>query len=453
VLGLGRSGVALVSFLLDQGAQPVIFDEKPMVALAETLAATPPGTVEAHAGSSDWGDFAGCRYVLVSPGVAWGHPAIERARKAGAWVSSEIALFLALCPAPVIGITGTNGKTTTAALTAALLEAGALPGRVWLGGNIGQTVLDRVQRMRPEDWVVLELSSFQLETLDGQSPRIGVVTNITPDHLDRHGSMRRYTYLKGNILRWQGHEDAAVLNSGQSAAWALRSVSGGQVVPFSDGALARGGAYQLEGTLHLEVGGRERALMPRSELPLPGAHNVENALAAAAAAALAGVSDQAIVKGLRGFPGVEHRLEPVRDLAGVSWVNDAKATNSDACRRALLSYDRPIVLLAGGRGKGESFDPLMQLAKERLRALVAFGEDAGKLAGAARRGGVAQVREVRNLEEAVDAASSLAEPGDVALLSPACASFDQFSDFEARGRAFKSLVMAMPVSKARAGSR
>jgi UDP-N-acetylmuramoylalanine--D-glutamate ligase len=408
VVGAARSGVALALHLTAEGAKVRVADRKAAAELQSTLSQMPRG-VELRLGGYDTSVLDGVEVVYASPGVPWDSDLLNEARARGIPVSSEIDLFLRLCRGTVVGITGTNGKTTTTALTGAVLEAGRRP--VVIGGNIGDTVLDRVRDITPEHWVVLELSSFQLESVERPQLHVGVILNITPDHLDRHRTLDHYVDLKARAVE---HADYALLNSRDPIVRDLAPRASGEVVWFD--------RHQ-----------------PQPPMPLPGRHNLENALAAAAVGRIAGLDDEAIDGAIRSFRGVEHRLELVGEWAGVRWYNDSKATNPDAGRVALTAFPgAPVILIAGGYGS--DFD-LRQWAADALantEAVILIGASAGELADALRDH--PHVVRAGTLDEAVSIAAALARPGGVVLLSPAYKSFDMFKDFEDRGNQFKELV-------------
>jgi UDP-N-acetylmuramoylalanine--D-glutamate ligase len=360
----------------------------------------------------DTGVLEGVDVVYASPGVPWDAQLLNDARARGIKVSSEIDLFLELCPGTVVGITGTNGKTTTTALTGEVLAAGDRP--VIVGGNIGDTVLDRLEEITPQHWVVLELSSFQLESVDWPHLHVGVVLNITPDHLDRHGTFERYVDIKARVIEFAGPDDFAVLNGRDETVRGLAARTRAQVVWFDE--------HQ-----------------PLPPMPLPGRHNMENALAAAAVGRIAGLSDDAINTAIRSFKGVEHRLELVGEWAGVRWYNDSKATNPDAGRVALSSFPgAPVVLIAGGYGSGFDLNDWVAEVLANTEAVVLIGASADLLQEALREH--PRVVRAANLEEAVSTAAGLSRLGGVVLLSPAYKSFDMFKDYEDRGDQFKALV-------------
>jgi UDP-N-acetylmuramoylalanine--D-glutamate ligase len=408
VVGAARSGVALAQHLSSHGEKVRVADRKPEADLRESLAQMPPG-IDYRLGGYDESVLDGIDVVYASPGVPWDSELLNQARARGIRVSSEIDLFLRLNKGTVVGITGTNGKTTTTALTGEVLAMGKRP--VIVGGNIGDTVLDRVDEITPEHWVVLELSSFQLESVEDPRLHVGVVLNITPDHLDRHGTLERYVDLKARAIE---HADFAVLNGRDPLVKELAPRTRGRVVWFD--------RHQ-----------------PRPPMALPGRHNMENALAAAAVGRIAGLSDHAINEAIRRFQGVPHRLELVGEWAGVRWYNDSKATNPDAGRVALTSFPgAPVILIAGGYGGGFALEDWVADVLANTEAVILIGASADDLARELHAH--PKVLRAKTLAEAVSVAAGLARQGGVVLLSPAYKSFDMFKDFEDRGNQFKELV-------------
>jgi UDP-N-acetylmuramoylalanine--D-glutamate ligase len=411
VVGAARSGVALAGHLVAGGERVLMVDRKSRPELGDEFAHLPAG-VDLKLGGYDERVLDGVDVVYASPGVPWDSALLNRARAMGIKVSSEIDLFLSLCKGTVVGITGTNGKTTTTALTGTVLAAGDRP--VLVGGNIGDTVLDRLQEVTPEHWVVLELSSFQLESVERPRLHVGVILNITPDHLDRHGTFERYVDLKARAIEFAGADDFAVLNSRDEVVRGLASRTRAEVVWFD--------RHQ-----------------PAPPMPLPGRHNLENALAAAAVGTIAGLSDSVIDDAIRSFKGVEHRLELVGEWEGVRWYNDSKATNPDAGRVALSSFpDQHLVLIAGGYGSGFELGPWVDDVLAHVDAVVLLGASADLLAEELKDH--PKVARAADLAEAVELAAGLAQPAGAVLLSPAYKSFDMFKDYEDRGRRFKDLV-------------
>ena len=411
VVGAARSGVAIANHLSRHGEKIRVVDRKPASDLADALAQM-PGDVDLRLGGYDSGVLDGVDIVFASPGVPWDSDLLNEARARGIPVSSEIERFLELCRGTVVGVTGTNGKTTTTALIGEVLEAGELP--VVVGGNIGDTVLDRLEGITDRHWVVLELSSFQLESVERAHLHVGVILNITPDHLDRHKTFERYVDLKARAIEFAGPEDFAVLNGRDEVVRGLASRTRAKVVWFDE---------------H----------RPVPHMPVPGRHNLDNALAAAAVGRIAGLSDAVIDGAISAFKGVEHRLELVGEWGGVRWYNDSKATNPDAGRVAVTSFPNiPLVLVAGGYGTGFELAEWVKDVRAHATAVVLMGASAELLANELREH--PNVRRARSLEEAVAIAAELAQPGGVVLLSPAYKSFDMFKDYEDRGRQFKALV-------------
>ncbi len=411
VVGLGRSAVALARFLSGRGDKVIVCDSKPADSLGDHLQRLPAG-VTTLLGGYDETVLEGVDEVYVSPGVPWDSALLVEARRLGLPVSSEIDLFFRVCPASIVGITGTNGKTTTTALTGDVLARGPRP--VIVGGNIGETVLDRLEELTPEHWVVLELSSFQLESVARPRVSIGVVLNVTPDHLDRHGSMDRYVDAKARLVEFMEPADTAVLNGRDPAVRALAARTHGRVVWFDE---------------H----------KPIPPMPVPGRHNVQNALAAAAVGRLAGLDDALIDAAVADFKGVEHRLELVGEWEGVRWYNDSKATNPDAALVALDAFEEgPVVLIAGGYGSGFALGEWVAAIRRRAAAVVLIGESAGVLEKELE--GHPIVRRAADMDSAVEIAASLAVPGAIVLLSPGYKSFDWFRSYEDRGRRFKQAV-------------
>jgi len=411
VVGAARSGVALALHLTAEGQKVRVVDRRPAAELQSTLDQMPSG-VDLHLGGYDGSALVGIDIVYASPGVPWDSELLNQARAKGISVSSEIDLFLKLCRGTVVGITGTNGKTTTTALTGVVLSAGKRP--VIVGGNIGDTVLDRVSEITPEHWVVLELSSFQLESVERPRLHVGVILNITPDHLDRHRSLVRYVDLKARAIEFAEPGDFAVLNGRDDLVRGLASRTRAHVVWFDQ---------------HL----------PLPPMPLPGRHNMENALAAAAVGRIAGLGDATINNAIRSFRGVEHRLELVGEWAGVRWYNDSKATNPDAGRVAVNAFPgAPVILIAGGYGGDFDLDEWVRDVVANTEAVILIGASADQLAQELQAH--PKVVRAETLEEAVSIAAGLARQGGVVLLSPAYKSFDMFKDFEDRGNRFKELV-------------
>lgn len=441
VIGLAREGVALCHYLCARGARVTVSDGRDATALAATLAEVADLPLALSLGGNRVEDVLGADQVFVSPGVPSQAPMLVAARARGIPIRSEPELFFALCPAPILAITGSAGKTTTTSLCGVI---GAQSGKpTWVGGNIGRPLLGQVEQIRPDDLVVVELSSFQLERL-GRSPHVAVWTNLMPDHLDRHGSITEYAAAKAEILRYQKPDDWAVLNADDATVRAYQRTDAGRRAWFSLARPVERGAWLADGCLWLAWDGAPEPVAEQGELKIPGRHNVANALAAIVATRALGLPVETIRAGLLAFRGVKNRLEWVAEIAGVAYYNDSIATTPDRALTGLRAFDRPVVLLAGGRNKNLDMTPLGQAVQGRCRAVICFGETGPVIAAAARQAQSASagaaIHEVAGLADAVTLAGTLARPGDVVLLSPACTSFDQFSDYEARGQAFIDLV-------------
>ncbi|MBI3269765.1 MAG: UDP-N-acetylmuramoyl-L-alanine--D-glutamate ligase [Planctomycetes bacterium] len=446
-LGLFGGGVGVTRYLVRQGADVTVTDLRPEKDLAESLAALDGYPVRLRLGGHEESDFTSADLVVVNPAVPRASPLLAAALGAGVPLETEMNLFFKLCPAPILGVTGSNGKTTTTALVGSILQRTGR--RTWVGGNIGRSLLDVVEQIHAEGIVVLELSSFQLEDLAGvrKSPHVAVVTNLTPNHLDRHGTMAAYEAAKKNIIAFQTADDHAVLNADDATVLAWEGECRGAVRSFTrKGGRPKDGAFLDRGDLCVARGGGEfRRVLPASELRIPGLFNVENALAALAASIPYDVPDATAAAALSAFRGVEHRLEFVREALGVRYFNDSIATNPESTLAALETLEGPIVLLAGGYDKKLPVDKLVEGVSRRARAAVLFGATAPDLEARLRAlGGACAVVRASSLAEAVDQARGIAVPGDIVLLSPAFASFDMFRNFAERGTQFKRLVNALP---------
>jgi UDP-N-acetylmuramoylalanine--D-glutamate ligase len=443
-LGKGRTTAGLARFLVGKGASVTIADPKPREELVDGIARLGDVAEKVRlilGPSTDETALAEPDFVFVIPGIRPRSPTILRALNRGVPVLTEMALFFRLCPATIVGITGTKGKTTTTTIVERVLGQG--PRRVVVGGNIGTAVIQEVDNLRREDIVVLELSSFQLETL-GHSPHVAVVTNVLEDHIDHHGTRDAYIAAKKNIVAWQGPRDIAVLNLDDPATVALHTGSASEVRGFSLSLRPKRGA-QLDQNddLVLVSGDRRTVLCKASELRVPGRHNVANALAAAIVGDAFDIPPDAIGRVLREFEGVPRRLEPVAEKDGVLWVNDSAATTPAATMSALAAYERPAIAILGGVSKGADFSELARVLARRARGAVLIGRAADEIASAiaaADQNGAVEVRRAATLDEAVAHAREMARPGDVVLLSPANASFDMFSSADERGEKFAAIV-------------
>ncbi|WP_018085517.1 UDP-N-acetylmuramoyl-L-alanine--D-glutamate ligase [Desulfurispora thermophila] len=438
VIGAGRSGQAAARFLLRHGAMVTLADKNiqppgppALQELQQKGARLVLGAYPPVAGS----DFT---LVVTSPGVPLSEPPLQEAQQSGLPLWGELELAWQVTGAPVVAVTGTNGKTTTTTLLGEMSRAAGY--RTLVAGNIGLPLVDEVENYGPGDLIVAEVSSFQLETIHTFRPRVGLVLNLTPDHLDRHGSMENYAAAKARITMNQGPEDFLVLNYDDPWTRAMAGNTRARVIFFSRRHNLEQGVFVQDGRMVAALPGGRQEIMPVSQIRLPGLHNLENALAAVAAMLALGVPAGTLAGVLRTFPGVPHRLESVAEINGVLYVNDSKGTNPDASSKAVAAYDRPLVLILGGRNKGNDFVPLLQQAAPKLRALVVVGECRREIIQAARTVGIDPVYEAGDYRQVVELARRAAQPGDVVLLSPACASWDMFRNFEERGECFKQLV-------------
>lgn len=454
VVGLGRENVPVARFLVNEGAQVTGFDRKERGEFELRAAELERLGVRLHLGSDYLQHLAEERYdlLVLTPGMVKDQSEIRAAVLGGARVAGQMNLFFDVCRAPIVGVTGTSGKSTTTSLIGRILaEQAERP--VYVGGNIGHVLIEEVRSIPAHAWVVLELSSFQLELLD-RSPHLAVFLNVRPNHLDVHGSMEAYVSAKANILRHQESEDRAVFNADDPTVRMLTAATGAELGWFSatgqrGPALARAllSATEEDGWLVVRRGDTAARVMLADEVPLPGRHNLSNVLAAVAAASLLDVPPTVIRRAVCSFRPLEHRLEPVVERDGVRFVNDSIATTPDRTVASLTSFDGPVVLIAGGYDKGIPYEELGDAAvRHRLRALVLMGQTSTKIeaaiASAAARLGEAPppFLWVDGLEQAVVEAWRVARRGDVVLLSPASASYGMFADFEERGRHFKQAV-------------
>jgi UDP-N-acetylmuramoylalanine--D-glutamate ligase len=443
VVGLGIEGVDLARYLSRRGAFVTVSDSKSRERLAERLGEVDQLGVQLALGSNRPGVIAEAEAVFVSQGVPLDLPGVEWARSRGVPMYSMMGLFMELCPGPIAGITGSSGKTTTTALVGEMFEADERP--VFVGGNIGVGLLDRLSSVRAYTWAVIEVSHTQLQLVKS-SPHVAAVLNITPNHLDRF-SWDVYRELKANIIRYQTASDIAVLGYDDAECRALEEQVKGRLLWFSLSDDVPGdGVFTRDGWAVIRYGRLNEKVFSLDSVRLRGRHNQANAVAAAAIATACGVSPEAIACAVETFRGVPHRLEFVSEIGGVSYYNDSIATTPERALAGIRSFAEPVVLLLGGRDKELPLQELAAQASHDCRAVVLFGESAGKIEQALRAVGgpdQAPVRRVESLAEAVEAATSQAEAGDVVLLSPACTSYDAYENFEQRGEHFRSLVRQM----------
>lgn len=450
VIGAARQGLALSRYLASRGARVILNDQRSDDQLQSEKAALEGLEIKWRTGGHPLELLNGVDVVFVSGGVPLELPLLAEAARRGIPLSNDSQLFLEQVACPVIGITGSAGKTTTTALVGRMAQAAVQPpNKAWVGGNIGNPLIEFLDEIKPDDRVVLELSSFQLELMN-VSPHVAAVLNITPNHLDRHKTMEAYVAAKAHIIDFQQSGDIAILNREDNRSWGLRSRLKGNLVTFG---LERpspelDGTFLDEGQLWWQLDGEQVVLLPVSEILLRGEHNRLNVLAACAIAMAAGFSPDTIREGVRGFRGVAHRLEHVRTWRGVEWYNDSIATAPERVRAALRAFSEPIVLLLGGRDKHLPWDELAADIRQRVDHVVIFGEAAEKIQQAIGTVSLDErpftITRCQRLEEAIQAAADVAEAGDVVLLSPGCTSFDAFKDFEERGEVYRLWVNKLP---------
>jgi len=452
VIGAARQGTALSRYLASKGAQVILTDMHSLDDLPANLPDLEKLGIQLRLGGHPLELLEGADLVCVSGGVPLTIPFIQAAMQRGIPLSNDSQIFLEACPAQVIGITGSSGKTTTTALVGLMaqkyFEMKQNGHRAWVGGNIGNPLIEQVDQIDEDDLVVLELSSFQLELMT-RSPQIAAILNITPNHLDRHGSMQAYIAAKSRILRFQHAGDVAILNRDDPGSWSLAEHLKSDLISFGfqKPDSKQNGTYIYKDAIWLQLGRESLKMLPLEWIQLPGRHNIANVLAACAIAAAASLALPAIQTAIEEFTGIPHRLEFIRNINGADWYNDSIATAPERTMAAIEAFEGPLVLLLGGRDKNLPWDDLAQLIHQRVRAVVLFGEAAGlieKALGAVKKGETLQViSRCNTLEEAVQAATKLAQPGDTVLLSPGCTSFDAFKDFEERGEYFRKLVNAL----------
>jgi UDP-N-acetylmuramoylalanine--D-glutamate ligase len=446
ILGAARQGLALARFLSSQGARVILNDQRPPEALADAQKEMADYPLQWVLGEHPLSLLDNIELVCVSGGVPLTLPIVQEAKHRGVPLSNDSQIFMEAVPCPVIGITGSAGKTTTTTLVGRMAhQAATASQQVWVGGNIGLPLIDHLADIQAQDIVVLEFSSFQLELMT-TSPHVAAVLNITPNHLDRHGTLASYTAAKARILEFQQAADIAVLSRQDPGAWALAGQVKGSLVTFGKDEPPAGqtGTCLAQDDLYLVNSQSRQVLMPRSDILLRGEHNLHNVLAAFAIASAAGWNAASLSDTVRDFSGVEHRLEYIRTLNGAQWYNDSIATAPERTMAAIHSFNEPLVLLLGGRDKDLPWDSLAELIHQRVDHVVVFGEASEKILRAI---GPLQARhrpytldQYASLEEAVQGAARVAEEGDVVLLSPGGTSYDAFIDFVERGERFRQWV-------------
>jgi UDP-N-acetylmuramoylalanine--D-glutamate ligase len=449
VVGLGRSGVASALFLKSRGARVTVSDAKSEDQLREQIPALLDAGIAVETGAHGERTFQNQDLIVVSPGVPVDAEPLTQARALGQPVIGEIELASQFLSGPVVAITGSNGKTTTTTLVGEILFAGGL--KTLVGGNIGTAAISLADKATSETVAVLEVSSFQLETIRSFRPKIAVVLNVTPDHLDRHRTFAAYVDAKARIFENQQPDDFAVLNADDPTCVELAGRTRAQVSWFSRKREVESGAFVRDGKVVFRRNGPEQQVMPVSEIPLKGSHNLENVLAAVCTGVLMGCAPEKIRATIRNFKAVEHRLEYVATVRGVEYYNDSKATNVDATIKALESFSANIHLILGGKDKGSDYTALNDLLRQRVKSVYTIGAAARKIQSQIQ--GATQIVSSGTIEIAVKQAATAAQPGDFVLLAPACASFDQFQNYEHRGRAFKDLVRQLAPSNQTAPSQ
>ena len=439
VVGLGKSGVASALFLKSRGARVTVSDSKPASELRSEILLLLEHGITVETGGHGDRTFRGQDLIVLSPGVPVDTPPLVLARNLGEPVIGEIELAAQFLAGPIVAITGANGKTTTTSLAGEIIAAGKFSTLV--GGNIGTPAISFVDQAGPATWTVLEVSSFQLETIVEFRPRIAVILNITPDHLDRHKTFINYVGAKARVFENQRSDDFSILNADEPTTAGLSNRTRAQLLWFSRNKEIEKGAFVRSTHIYFRDGQSEREIMPLADIPLKGVHNLENVLAGVSIGILVGCQPEQIHQAVRNFKAVEHRLEFVARIAGVDYYNDSKATNVDATIKALESFPANIHLILGGKDKGSEYTALNDLLRQRVKRVYTIGAAAAKIESQIQ--GAAEIERAETLENAVQRASQSAVAGDVILLAPACASFDQFQNYEHRGQVFKDAVRSL----------
>jgi UDP-N-acetylmuramoylalanine--D-glutamate ligase len=439
VVGLGRSGAASAIFLQERGAKVTVSDSKSEAQLQDGIPALLDLGISIEAGRHGERTFRDQDLIVVSPGVPSDQPQLQQARALGIPVIGEVELAFRHLQGKILAITGSNGKTTTTTLVGEILAKSGK--KTLVGGNIGTPVISLVSKSTPETNLVLEISSFQLETIEKFRPRIAAILNITPDHLDRHHTFQAYVDAKARIFENQQASDFALLNADDAACVGVNDRVKSELYWFSRKQPVEQGAFLKDGQILFRRHGTEQAVLRRNEIQLKGEHNVENVLAAVAMSMVSGCSPEQARRAVLEFRAVEHRLELVTSINGVAFYNDSKATNVDATIKALESFPGNIHIILGGKDKGSDYTLLNPLLRERVKRAYLIGAAAQKIASQIKD--AAPLVHSGTLEHAVRQAFDAAKPRDVVMLAPACASFDQFENYEQRGRIFKELVLSL----------
>lgn len=438
VLGAAVTGIPTALELYNMGCNITLNDCKPLAQLDEYIHDLDNLSIEIITGGHPIELASNCDFIVISPGVPTDIPLVKEAKKLGKEVISEVELAYRMTQTPIAAITGTNGKTTTTALLGEIMKESGR--KTFVVGNIGNPMIKEVKNALPEDLFVLEVSSFQLETTVHFRPKVSAILNITPDHLNRHKTLENYIDAKAMIFRNQKQEDYTVLNWDDEQTRKLSSLTNSKTLFFSRKDILDEGAYVENGYLTISYKNKKERIIDIKDIFIPGEHNLENALAASLMAYCLGVEAHTIQKVLKEFKGVEHRIEYVTEIDGVIYYNDSKGTNPDSSIKAIKTMTRPTILIAGGYDKGSDFDEFVSYFKGKVKALILLGETADKIKESAQRAGFYNIYKVSTMGEAVKKSKELAKPGDCVLLSPACASWDMFKNFEERGKVFKDAV-------------
>lgn len=440
LVGLAKTGVSTIKKLNKLGANIIVNDIKPKEKLEGIIEEIDNLDNIEYVLGKHLENIENIDLTIVSPGVPLDLPFIEKIKSEGIKIIGEVELAYKLSKNPTfIGITGTNGKTTTTSLVGEMFKKANKD--TYIVGNIGNPVIDTVDLTDENSYLVTELSSFQLESIEEFKPKVSTIINITEDHLNRHHTMENYINAKARVFKNQDKTDFTILNYDDSIVRDLGKNSNGNVLYFSIKEEVKQGAYlDKNNNIVIKVDGKELVLMNKSELSLPGNHNLENAMSAILMAYVLNIDTDVIIDTLRTFKGVEHRLEFVTNKDGIMFVNDSKGTNPDSTIKAITSYERPIVLIAGGYEKQSDFTEMIKYATKNVKALVLLGQTAEKIETTAKEHGINNISKVEDMEAAVKKAYEIAESGDVVLLSPACASWDMYPNFEARGLDFKENI-------------
>lgn len=441
IAGAGISGISAAKVLKNCGAKVTLYDAKCFELFPQEILRLIPAGIQLCFGETERVNWQGCDLLVLSPGISIYSPLVMEAKNLGIEVISEIEVAFRLCRAPIIAVTGTNGKTTTTSLIGEMLKTTNCD--VVVGGNIGVALSHEVRRVDENGIVVAEISSFQLEGVSQFSPHIAAVLNVTPDHLDRHGSFEEYRQMKERIFLQQSKTDILILNYDDNNVRSMAARAKSQVVYFSRNNYLPQGFFVVDGDIIAKTDGVTEKICAISDMRIFGDHNVENALAACACAYYAKVSIEDMAKVLAKFSGVEHRIELAAIVNGVNYYNDSKATNPESAIKALQAFPANIILIAGGRDKHTDLSEMMSLAKEKIDHLILLGEARERFAQAAKRSDIKNIHLVDSLQQAVGLAHQIAHSPQVVLLSPACASYDMFKNFEERGKVFKEIVAGL----------